>query len=46
MTDYDHPYKRLFSLPNMMADLILGYLDPELVEVCDISSLKRYKGVM
>jgi len=44
MTDYDHPYKRLFSHPIMMADLILGYLDPKLVEVCDISSLKRCNG--
>ncbi|GAB6286882.1 MAG: hypothetical protein STSR0009_30850 [Methanoregula sp.] len=44
MTDYDHPYKRLFSHPNMMEDLIFEYLDPELVEVCDISSLKRCNG--
>jgi hypothetical protein len=44
MIDYDHPYKRLFSHPIMMADLILGYLDPELVKVCDISSLKRCNG--
>jgi len=44
MTDSDHPYKRLFSHPNMMVDLIQGYLDPELVEVCDISSLKRCNG--
>jgi len=44
MTDFDHPYKRLFSHPNMMADLILGYLDPKLVEVCDIRSLKRCNG--
>ena len=44
MTDYDHPYKRLFSHPIMMADLIQGFLDSDLVEICDISSLERCNG--
>ena len=44
MTDYDHPYKRLFSYPIMIADLIVGFLDADLVEVCDISSLERCNG--
>ena len=44
MTDYDHSYKRLFSHPPMIADLIRGFLDPDLVEGCDFSSLERRNG--
>ena len=44
MTDHDHPYKRLFSHPEMVADLIRGFLHQELAEVCDLSTLKRCNG--
>jgi predicted transposase/invertase (TIGR01784 family) len=44
MTDHDHPYKRLFSHPEMIADLIRGFLHQELAEVCDLSTLKRCNG--
>jgi predicted transposase/invertase (TIGR01784 family) len=44
MNDSDHPYKRLFSHPEMIADLIRGFLDPELVSGCDLSTLERCNG--
>jgi len=44
MNDSDHPYKRLFSHPEMIADLIRGLLDPHLATDCDFSRLERCNG--
>lgn len=44
MTDSDHPYKRLFSHPRMIADLLLGFLEPELTDTCDLDTLTRCNG--
>lgn len=44
MNDSDHPYKRLFSHPEMIADLIRGFLDPKLASGCDLSTLERCNG--
>lgn len=39
-SDHDHPYKRLFSHPEMVADLIRGFC-PEIAEGFDETSLQR-----
>ncbi|MCQ1539457.1 transposase [Methanocalculus taiwanensis] len=44
MSDSDHPYKRLFSHKEMMADLISGFLNPEFAYACDFETLKRCNG--
>lgn len=44
ITDSDHPYKRLFSHKEMMADLISGFLNQEFASACDFSTLKRCNG--
>jgi len=44
MNDSDHPYKRLFSHPEMIADLIKGFLDPRLAADCDFTRLERCNG--
>jgi len=44
MKDSDHQYKRIFSHPRMVADLIRGFLDPALADGCDFSTLKRCNG--
>jgi hypothetical protein len=44
MSDSDHPYKRLFSHPEMMADLIRGFLSPDFSNLCDFSTLTRCNG--
>ena len=43
-SDYDHPYKRLFSHPEMMIDLIRGFLTSDFTEICDLTTLKRCNG--
>lgn len=40
----DAGYKRLFSHPEMVADLIRGYLDPRLAKAYDLESLERCNG--
>ena len=44
MKDSDHHYKRLFSHPRMVADLIRGFLDPDLAHDCDFTTLTRCNG--
>ena len=44
MQDFDHPYKRLFSHQEMMADFIRGFLNSELTEICDLTTLERCNG--
>lgn len=44
MKDSDHPYKRLFSHPRMIADLIRGFLDTNLTNASDLDTLTRCNG--
>ena len=44
MNDSDHPYKRLFSHPEMIADLVRGFLNPSFVSDCDFTKLERCNG--
>jgi hypothetical protein len=44
MNDSDHPYKRFFSHPKMIADLIKGFLDPRLAADCDFTRLEHCNG--
>ena len=44
MKDSDHQYKRLFSHPRMVADLIRGFLDPAFADGCDLATLTRCNG--
>jgi len=39
--DHDHGYKRLFSHPQAVAELIRGFLRPDWVEGLDLSTLER-----
>jgi hypothetical protein len=42
--DHDHSYKLLFSHPEMVADLIRGFVREEWVEHLDFSSLEKVSG--
>ncbi len=44
ISDSDHPYKRLFSHKEMMADFITGFLHPDFASACDFQTLKRCNG--
>ena len=41
---HDHSYKLLFSHPEMIADLIRGYVREPWVERVDLSTLERVSG--
>ena len=41
---HDHGYKRLFSHPAMMADLLRGYVKDPWVEKLDLQTLERMNG--
>jgi hypothetical protein len=43
MNDSDHPYKRLFSHPEMIADLS-GFFKPITCTDCDFTKLERCNG--
>ena len=42
--DHDHSYKLLFSHPEMVADLIRGFVREDWVEHLDFSSLEKVSG--
>ena len=41
---HDNSYKSLFSHPEMVRDLIVGFLPAELVQDFDMNSLERQNG--
>ncbi len=42
--DHDHGYKRLFSHPDIMADLLRGFVKDERVTQLDFSTLEKVNG--
>ena len=44
MADHDNGYKRLFSHPEMVADLLRGFVREEWVRDLDFSTLERVSG--
>ena len=42
--DHDHSYKLLFSHPEMVADLIRGFVREEWVQHLDFTSLEKVSG--
>ena len=42
--DHDHSYKNLFSHPEMVADLLRGFVREEWVEQVDFATLERMSG--
>jgi hypothetical protein len=44
VADHDHSYKELFSHPEMVADLIRGFVHEDWVEELDFSTLERVSG--
>lgn len=45
MTDHDHGYKRLFSHPEMVKDLLCGFVAEPWVTELDFSTLEKYPTV-
>lgn len=45
MTDHDHGYKRLFSHPEMVKDLLRGFVAEPWVTELDFSTLEKYPTV-
>ena len=41
MTDHDHPYKLLFSHPEMVRDLLLSFVKEDWVSELDLSTLEK-----
>jgi predicted transposase YdaD len=44
MNDHDHSYKLLFSHPEMIADLLRGYVKEDWVDRVDFSTLEKVSG--
>jgi len=44
MADHDHSYKNLFSHPQMVRDLLQGFVNEEWIDNLDFTSLKRVDG--
>src|SRR5690625_2865899 len=44
MTNHDHSYKLLFSHPEMVADLIRGFVREDWVEQVDFDTLEKVSG--
>lgn len=44
MAEHDQGYKRLFSHPEMVADLLRGFVREDWVEGLDFSTLERVSG--
>ncbi len=42
MTEHDHGYKRLFSHPEMIRDLLLGFIPADWIAELDFTTLKKY----
>jgi len=42
MTDHDHGYKRLFSHPEMIRDLLLGFVPADWIAELDFTTLEKY----
>jgi predicted transposase/invertase (TIGR01784 family) len=42
MTDHDHGYKRLFSHPEMIRDLLLGFIPADWIAELDFTTLEKY----
>lgn len=45
MTDHDHGYKRLFSHPDMIRDLLCGFVHEDWVSGIDFTTLEKYPTV-
>jgi hypothetical protein len=43
MPDYDHSYKLLFSHPEMVSDLLRGFVHEDWVAQVDFATLERFK---
>ncbi|WP_347987468.1 hypothetical protein [Methylomonas sp. AM2-LC] len=41
---HDNSYMLLFTHPEMVADLLKGFVDEEWVKQCDFSSLEKVSG--
>ena len=44
MTDHDHGYKRLFSHPEMIRDLLIGFVREPWIADLDFATLEKYPG--
>jgi hypothetical protein len=44
MPDYDHSYKLLFSHPEMVSDLLRGFVHEDWVAQVDFATLERFSG--
>ena len=44
MAEHDQGYKRLFSHPEMVADLLRGFVREDWVRDLDFSSLEKFPG--
>ena len=44
MADHDNSYKLLFSHPEMVRDLLLGFIHEDWVQQLDFSSLQKFSG--
>ncbi|MFO7640247.1 MAG: Rpn family recombination-promoting nuclease/putative transposase [Candidatus Competibacteraceae bacterium] len=44
MTAHDHGYKRLFSHPEMIRDLLLGFVREPWIADLDFATLEKYPG--
>lgn len=44
MTDHDHGYKRLFSRPEMIRDLLIGFVREPWIVNLDFATLEKYPG--
>ena len=42
MIDHDHGYKRLFSHPEMIHDLLIGFVPADWVAELDFATLEKY----
>jgi len=41
---HDNPYKNFFSHKIMVADLLKGFIDPDIIQYLDLDSLERKSG--
>ena len=44
MADHDHSYKHLFSHPELVRDLLLGFIKEQWVEKLDLNTLEKVNG--
>ncbi len=44
MADHDHSYKHLFSHPELVRDLLLGFIKEKWVEKLDLNTLEKVNG--